>query len=251
MYTNGLFGQFYHVKSLMHDINPSVKIICFFLALLIIFFTNSFVLNLFLLIMSILMMLLTKVPIRNFLRIIYSFRYIYLLILIIFGLSDVELSIMFTYIMKVIIVLMYISLISFTTSTSELSYGIEKVIEPFNIFNLKTGGFSFMVTSILKFYPNFIINFKKCLNSGASRGIDYNHSGIKGRIYAYLFSFRPSLRVTINDVKKTKLECSLRLFNTKRHRTNINHNKVRLYDIILIIFHLLFILAYVLESGLL
>lgn len=251
MYTNNIFGNFYHIKSLMHDINPSIKIICFLISLMLILFTNALIIHIFIFVMIMLMILLTRVPIKNYVKIFYSLRYVYLFILIICGIKEIVFDLMITYILKVIIIFMYISLISYTTSISELSYGIERVLEAFNIFNLRLGNISFTITSILKFYPKYINNLNKCLKAQASRGIDYNHSNIKGRLFAYYTSFKPAYLYTTNEIKKTKLECKIRLFNINRKRTNINHNSIGFYDIILLTFHILFVFMYIIESGLL
>ena len=58
MYTNNVFGSFYHGKSLMHDINPSIKLICFLISFILMCFTNSIVLHLFIGVLVILMILI-------------------------------------------------------------------------------------------------------------------------------------------------------------------------------------------------
>lgn len=250
MYTRGVFGQFYPIKSLMHKINPSVKIICFLITILLISFSSDLVLHLFLLTMIILMILLTKVPFKNFFDLFYSLRYIYLFIVVMCALVNIDITYVFVILLKIIIIFEYLALISYTTSTSELNYGILIILEPFNLFNRRIGNVGYFITSIIKFYPMFIGNYVCALKSGANRGIDYNHSGLRGRIYAVKTVFPTAFRETINEIKRTKLECDLKLFNFKRKRTNINHNKIGIYDILLLIFHFLFLIAYILEVGL-
>lgn len=250
MYSKGIFGQFYPVKSLMHKINPSVKLVCLLLTILLISFSTDLVMHLFLLTLVILMILLTKVPFKNFFNLFYSLRYLYVLVIVLGAIFTLDIEVVLTIILKIIIVFEYIALISYTTSVSELNYGILIILEPFNLFNRKLGNVSYFITSIIKFYPMFVANNTKVLKAGASRGIDYIHSGYFKRLFAFKMSVPTAFRETIREIKRTKLECNLKLFNFKKKRTNINHNKISFYDIILLAFHCLFLIAYILEAGL-
>lgn len=250
MYSKGIFGQFYPTKSIMHSINPTVKIVCLFLTALLLLFTNQLDLHLMFLGMMLLIISMTKVPFKYYFNIFYSLRYVYLLVLVVCFLLNVNVITLFAYLLKIIICVLYLAYISYTTSISELSFGIEKCLEPFNLLNIKLGGISYFITSIIKFYPNLIRNIDETLLASASRGIDYNHSFFVYRYYALFKTFPYSLKKTFNEFKKNKLECKFRLHNFKKKRTNINHNKVGFYDIMLLIFHVLFVLAYVFDAGL-
>ena len=102
-----------------------------------------------------------------------------------------------------------------------------------------------MITSILKFYPNYIINFKKCLNSGASRGIDYNHSGIKGKFVAIKALIIPMFILTIKRADQLADAMEVRLFSIYRKRTNFRQNKWGFYDTYLVSIHIALALVYI------
>lgn len=250
MYSKGIFGDYYQIDSLMHRINPTIKIISFFLSLLTLLLTNVLDINLMVLLFVIVLIMFTKIPLKNFFNAFYSMRYIYLLTILIGYLCNASITLLIVILIKIITLVLYISLISYTTSVSELSYGIETFLEPFNLFGLKLGNVSLFITSLIKFYPTLLKNINQALLSASSRGIDYNHSGLINR-YSSLNKVLPyALSKTIKDMKTNKLECKIKLHNTRKRRTNINHNKISFYDIMLIIFNLLFILAYIFDAGL-
>lgn len=247
MYPRGLFGQFYQVKSLMHKINSSVKLIGCFIMLIIILFTMSVDIHIMLSVLLILMILLTKIPLKYFFKILYSLRYILVIVSIILAALSFSLKDVLIYFTKIIILVEYVALIAYTSSTSELSYGIEKVLTPFNLFNLKLGKISYFITTIIKFYPLFVNNVYILLKSQSARGIDYGFSNLYRRIKALTHAIYNGLLKTFKEIKEIKLECDIRLFNISNKRTNINYNKIGFYDIALIFFHLLILLSYVIE----
>lgn len=249
MYPKGIFGKFYPVNSLMHKINTSIKIVGFLIIILLLFFSMSLELHLMIFTLLVLMILLTKVPIKYFFRIFYSLRYLYLILIFIFAAISFDLPNSIVSILKIIIIVEYLALISYTSLTSELSYGISRIIEPFNFLNLKLGKLSYLITSLIKFYPTFINNSYIVLKSQASRGIDYGFSDIFGRTYALLNAFRYSFSKTLLEMRKNKKECDIRLYNLKRKRTNINKKPIGVYDIALLFSHFLLAFVYIVDSG--
>ena len=89
----------------------------------------------------------------------------------------------------------------------------------------------------------------KTLKAQASRGIDYYHTNIFGRMYAVMSLYLNVHRLTRRKNREIALSSELKLFNLRRYRTNYRTNKVGFYDIFFTAFHILLILAYLKDKG--
>ena len=91
----------------------------------------------------------------------------------------------------------------------------------------------------------------KISKAASSRGVDYYHSTILGRVIAY-FKTHSNIGYLIKlKNREIAFNAELRLFDIKRHRTNYRTNRITFNDIFFMLFHLALFLVYFRESGLL
>ena len=136
MYTRSSFGSYYPINSIIHRLNPLIKIINFLIAVLLIIITNSVVVTYSLLLFIVIMMLLSKVPYKYYFDTFWHLRYIYLLIGVICYIFSVNALNTSVYIAKLVIIVEYLNIISYTTSPSENIWGIERLLSVFNYLYL-------------------------------------------------------------------------------------------------------------------
>ncbi len=251
MYSKNSFGNYYPIDSAIHRLNVVVKYINFLLCILLVIGSNSLPIHLFMFSLLIVMMLLSFIPLKFYFNTFYSLRYLYIIIVLICVFLGKNLNLTLVILLKLVIIVEYLNIIIYTTSPSEMNYGIQKILSPFNLFNLNLAGVSNSITNAIRFIPLVTTTEYKILKSQASRGIDYAHSDIVGRCYARCKIFRVTLYQAFRKSKQIKEEAELRLFNTKKFRTNLRYNKVGFYDLIFLAFHILLIVAYVYDRGIL
>lgn len=251
MYSRNTFGDFYPIESILHKINPVVKLISFLISLVLIIGTNSLELHIFLIALVFIMMMFSNVPMQFYFNTLYSLRFVWIFLLFLFAYLGFSLELCIVYFIKIIVVLEYLNIIAYTTSPSELFYGLKNIFAPFNILNLNIGVLALAIVNIIKFIPLLITTEYKILKTQASRGIDYHHSDIVGRIYAICHTFKNTLRLCVYKMKKTSEVSKLRMFNVKRRRSNLRVNYVGFYDFVFLAFHIALIIGYVFERGLL
>ena len=128
-------------------------------------------------------------------------------------------------------------------------YGIEKFLSYFNILLLPISGLAFKINSILRYVPLLLTVEHKTLKAQASRGIDYYHTNIFGRMYAVCNLYLNVHRLTRRKNREIAFSRELKLFNLRRYRTNFRTNKVGFYDIFFTAFHILLVLAYLKDKG--
>ncbi len=247
MYSRASFGSFYPIDSVMHKLNPIVKLINFIITVILLILNDSVYITFFLLVFVHIMMLLSYVPFKYYFNTFYSLRYVYILIAVIVAYLGHSISDYFVYVSKLIIFLEYLNILAFTTSPSESIYAIEKFLSLFNVFYINVSKIAFKINSILRYFPLYMSVKYKTIKSSMSRGITYGKLSIIKKI-----KLHNNIR-RLSGIKYREIlnESKLRLFNIKKYRTNYRTNKLSFNDIFFLIFHLVIFYAYLVEGGIL
>ena len=250
MLSNKYFGSYYPVNSTIHSLSSITKLITLFMLILLIILSSSLDLHLVILFFILGLLYLSKVPLRFYFDIIYGLRYIFVIFVVLLASKGMELNDALLYLSKIISIILYLSLIFYTTSTSEMKYGFEKIINPFNIFNLNISGIINKLVSTITFFPLLLITEHEVLINASNRGLDYFHADILSKLIVIGKSLKCTLRLTIEKLKLTKIDGTLKLYSTKTYRTNYRTNKFGIKDILLLGVYLIFFYYHILESGL-
>lgn len=249
MYSRNSFGSFYPIDSSVHRLNPVVKLFNFIIAILLMILSDSLYINLFLFSLVLCMELLSFVPFKYYFRTFWSLRYIYILIVFICAYFRLSMTEALTYVIKLITVVEYLNILAYTTSPSESAYGIEKFLSYFNFLYLPITKFAFKINKMLRYVPLMLTVEYKTLKAEASRGIDYFHSNMFGRMNAVSTIYGNILALTKRKSRDIAFASELRLYNMKRYRTNYRTNRVGFYDLFYTVFHLALVYAYLVQRG--
>ena len=245
MYSRNSFGSYYPVTSLVHKLNPIIKLVNFIIMILLLLLTNSKEIHSFIFIFVLVMVLLSYVPIKYYFNTFYSLRYIYLIIAFICAYLGVDFSTYLVYVSKIVIFVLYLNIIVFTTSPSEMIYSIEKFLDTFNFMNLKVVKAATKINSMLRYYPLYISVKYKTIRAASIRGIQIGFFNIKEKIRL----FKRVRMLTKLKNKEITDSAELRLYDINKHRTNYRTNKVGFYDILFLLFHLLLLYVYIDMEG--
>ena len=250
MYSRNSFGSYYPVESMIHKLNPVIKIINFVIIIILLILCDSLMIHIFLLLLILIMSLLSMVPFRYYMDTFWSMRYLYIIIAFLCLYFDQTLEVCFMYMIKLIALVEYLSLLAYTTSPSESAYGIEKFLSFFNFLFLPISKLSFKINSLLRYHPLYLTVEHKTFKIVSSRGFDYYYSNIINR--ALLFTrVRSRIKKQMKRKNKEIAFChELKLFSTKKYRTNYSTNRVGFNDIFLLLFHICLIYAYLVDGGL-
>lgn len=251
MQSNKYFGSFYPVTSSIHRINPVIKLICLFLFLVPMIGSMSLKLHIVILFLLLMMMYSSKVPLKFYFNMLYGLRYIYIILLFALASKGLTLEETIVILIKISSFIEYLSLIFYTTSPSELKYGVEKVLKPFNLLNFNLGRPSNLIVSIIHFFPLLFTTEQEVLKSASARGLDYYHGDIISKTIVVLSSFKNTLRLTIKKMKTAKFASELRMYNVTKFRTNLRTNKIGFLALMLLGVHIIFVVYYVKEVGIL
>lgn len=251
MYSRNSFGSYYPISSTIHKLNPIMKLINFIITILVLLLSNNLQINIFVLVLTIIMMILSYVPFKYYFNTFWSLRYIYLFLIFFLYSLGINFNDTVCYLIKLIVVIEYLNILAFTTSPSESVYGIERFLSMFNFLMIPVNKIAIKINSILRYFPLLLVVNYKTIKAQSSRGIDYYNSNIFGRGYVFMNLLSNSLRLTKAKSKEINYASELKLYNDKRYRTNYETNRVGFNDIFFFMFHLALLYACVVEKGLL
>ena len=192
-------GQYFPAKSLVHRTDPRLKIVWTVFVIVMIFTAGNFF-SLALAAGYILLgMLLSRVPVRMYLKAMKP-----ILILIIFtavlnmfyGTGEpvwqwgflkitrqgILNSVFVT--LRIILLILASSTLTFTTSPTQLTDALERLLKPLALLHVPVHEFAMMMTIALRFVPTLLEETDKIMSAQKARGADMESGGLLQRIKA-------------------------------------------------------------------
>lgn len=238
MLNNVAIGRYYSINSPMHSLNPIIKIIGTLLFVISVFFADTLTSNLGLFFIITFMTVSSKVPSSVYFKTLKSLRGLLIalfIINIIMGVGVKETAII---VVRLIFIVIYTSMLTLTTSPTEITYGLEKVFSPLKIIKIPVNKMALSLSLAIRFIPTILDQADKILKSQASRGIDYNNSKIKGKFMALNAMLYPMFILSIKRADDLADAMEVRLFSINSKRTNYRINKVKIFDILVLLLHI-------------
>ena len=197
MLNNITIGQYFPGTSPLHRLDPRVKIILLFIFLVEIFIFNSALSYALLTLFTIGLMLLSSVPIKLILRSLKPLLWIIIFTFIIHLFSHpgteiakvwlftltkegVEQAVLIS--LRLILLLINSSLLTYTTSPLKLTDALESLLSPFKRIGVPAHELAMMMTIALRFVPTLIEETDKIMKAQQSRGADFSSGNILARL---------------------------------------------------------------------
>ena len=153
MYNNVLLSRYFPVKSKMHAMDPFAKMLCTIIFILTLLITNSFSVILLLIIVDLIMILRSNVPLRLYAKTVKSTVPVLLLVIITTLLLRIDYLLILFWIIKIILIVLYTSILTFTSTPTEITYGFQKILAPFKLIGLPTSRIALDLTMAIRFIP--------------------------------------------------------------------------------------------------
>lgn len=197
MLSNITIGQYFPGNSILHRMDPRVKVLLLFFLLLEIFlFNNTIAYGLFSVI-TFAMMMISGVPLRMLIRSIKPLWWIILFTFVIHLFSNPGVPIAKVWILtitweglrmgcfislRLILLILMSSLLTFTTSPLKLTDALESLLSPFRRFGIPAHELAMMMTIALRFIPTLIEETDKIMKAQQSRGADFTTGNVMKRL---------------------------------------------------------------------
>ena len=241
------FGQYCHGESLLHRLDPRVKIVTAILFIVEIFLAKSAVAFTLIIAAAVVLIALSGISPRIILRGIRPIVFVILFtafINIFFVRGEkplVEFWIIRIYpeglinaafiALRIIVLIVGTSLfLTYTTTPIALTDGLERLLSPLSKIKLPVHEFSMMMTIALRFIPTLIEETEKIMNAQKARGADFSTGGLIKRSRALIPIMIPLFVSAFRraDELATAMEC--RCYTGGKGRTRMNILKADFKD---------------------
>lgn len=243
-------GQFFPGNSLIHKIDPRFKIILIIAYICFLFTANNFISLAFMVFTVIAILIFTKISAKMYFR----------------GLKPIFIVILFTSVLNVfygsgepiwqwgflkitmngisnavfvsvrIIALILIScVLTYTTSPTDLTDALERLMKPLKIFKIKVHEIAMMMTIALRFVPTLLEETDKIINAQKARGADMEGGNIIQKLKAVIPILVPLFISAFNRAYELAIAMECRCYRGGEGRTKMKVLHAGARDIVSVI----------------
>ena len=192
-----VFGQYIPGKSIVHKLDPRTKLILLVCYIVLIFCTFNFYALGVTIALAIAFMLLSRVPVKQYLK---SMKMMIVIIIItsvfnlFYGGGKTYLTIgplsitegginnSIFIVTRIVCLLIASASLTFTTSPTDLTAGIEMLMKPLKVLHVKTHEIAMMMSIALRFVPTLLEETDKIMKAQMARGADFESGNIIQRV---------------------------------------------------------------------
>ena len=168
---NNLFGQYSYKNTLIHGLDPRIKILLVIFISIFLFLIKSFVSFALISVFVIFLVIASKIKLSNILKNIMPFLFFFVFILLMYLLSSREqINQGILTIWRFTLLITIASILTFSTSISQLVYGVEKLFAPLKLFKISPRNIAVMVSATIRFIPLLFSEANKIKDAQSSRG---------------------------------------------------------------------------------
>lgn len=141
--------------------------------------------------------------------------------------------------LKILSILLASSMLTETTTSIELSSGIETMLSPLKIIKFPVDEAATIIAIAIRFIPSLLSESKRILNAQASRGLDFKNGNILIKLKSLVSLVVPLFSIAFKNSEELANAMDARGYNPKAIRTKYRIFKFSLYD-----FCLLFLISF-------
>ena len=229
-------GQYLPGSSFLHKLDPRTKIMAVVVYMISLFVVNNFWGLGTMLVLSLAIVLISRIPLRFFFRGIKAIVFIVLLTVILQmfmtpGEPLVELG--FLKITKegvhqavfmgtrLVLLVSVTSILTLTTTPIALTDGIENLLKPFQKFGVPAHELAMMMTIALRFIPTLVEETDKIMKAQSARGADFESGNLLERAKAMIPLLVPLFLNAIKRADELALAMEARCYHGGDGRTRM------------------------------
>jgi energy-coupling factor transport system permease protein len=195
-----IFGRYVPMESVIHRMDPRSKLLLVFLFVCIVFLANNTSTYILLGLYTILMLGLSKIPIRFLyegLKPVF-FLVLFTLILHLFLTKEGDLLFKLGWIeiyeeglrqgifisLRFFYLILITSLLTLTTTPIEITDGLETLLDPLKKINFPVHEMALMMSISLRFIPTLMQETDKIMKAQMARGVEFSSGPVKDRLKA-------------------------------------------------------------------
>lgn len=239
-------GQYYPGKSVLHRLDPRMKLILTFGLIVVIFLCKSFFSLGLIALTAVFAAIISRVPAKMILKSLKPIVIILLFTAVLniiyteggtvyfekWGIAITEKGIntaIFTMI-RIVSLVVISSLLTYTTTPTMLTDAIERLLSPLKIFKIKVHTLAMMMTLALRFIPTLIEEIDRIMNAQKARGADLESGGLVQRAKALVPIFIPLMVSAFRRAYELAFAMTCRCYTGGDGRTRMKQMKLKFRD---------------------
>ncbi|MEG0452856.1 MAG: energy-coupling factor transporter transmembrane component T [Coprobacillus sp.] len=232
---NMMFGRYLPLDSLIHRLDPRLKIGSLLLLLIAVFFDAGFIGYGILAVFVMLMIVLSKIKISQIIKAIkpmlfmMAFLMIFNLIFIqrgelVFSIGFIKIYdaalIQTAYIfIRLVLIIIMTTILTATTKPLDLTLGIEHLLSPFKRIGFPTHEVAMMISIALRFIPTLLEETQRIMKAQASRGVEFSEGNLKEKILSIVSLIIPLFISAFQRAEDLANAMESRNYNPEAKRT--------------------------------
>lgn len=239
-------GQYFPKDSIIHNLDPRFKIVITAIYIAILFSTDTFQGLVIGTIFAWIVWFMTKIPIKLMWKSLKPLMPIIVITAILnlfmiegdkviwslgfLEITDKSLHECIFNLVRIIMLIVGSSILTYTTSPVSLTDGIERLFSPLKRFNVPVHELAMMMTIALRFIPLLIDETDKIISAQKSRGASFETGSIKDRASAIVPVLIPLFVSAFRRSEELALAMECRCYHGGEGRTRLKQLKANLRD---------------------
>ena len=238
-------GQFFPGDSIIHKLDPRTKIIAVFVLMILIFVADGIAAYTFLTLITCAAVFVSKIPPLTVLKALKPISWLILFTLIlhlfshdgkilaeiwVFKLTDEGIKFGVLVSLRLILVIIFSSLLTFTTSPIQLTDALENLLSPLKKIGVPAHEFAMMMTIALRFIPTLIEELDKIIKAQKSRGVDFESGNIVQRLKNFVPVLVPLFLSSFRRADELAMAMEARCYRGGEGRTHFRQLKFQRID---------------------
>lgn len=238
-------GQFFPGESIIHRLDPRTKIISVFVLMILIFTADSAAAYIFLTLITCAAIFVSKIPPLTVLKTLKPISWIILFTLLIhlfthdgevlaefwlFKLTDEGLLFGVLISLRLILIMIFSSLLTFTTSPIQLTDALENLLSPLKKIGVPAHEFAMMMTIALRFIPTLLEELDKIVKAQKSRGVDFESGNFLNRLKNFVPVLVPLFLSSFRRADELAMAMEARCYRGGEGRTHFRQLKFQRID---------------------
>ena len=244
MLNNITLGRYYQRESIVHSLNPIFKIISLIIMIISIFFIDNYIDILMLGSYLLLSIVYSNINIKTYLKNILGIKIFLIFIFVIDIIFFNGINKIICDLFRIIFIILYSSILTYTTVITELTYGIDKILKPFNKI-IPVSDISMIISLSIRYIPSLTEEAKRIIKAQKIRGVSFDSKNIKEKIVSISGVLMPMFVMSIKKSEKMADIMDLRLYNYGKSKTNYRSNKWKILDTLLLILNVVILMIVV------
>jgi len=244
---NSFDYSYYSEESIIHRLNPVVKIV----GLIVYVFLCLLKFNNLLFIIStcfiFLLLLLSNIRMIKYLKTVWKLKYLIIVLYIMMIHHNMALFDINVIVFKLVFVVLYIRMMLFTTSKIDLGKGFAIVVDMFNLIGFSLKKITMFFINIFIYPAVFIETYIEIFTNLEIKGEDYTHTNLIVKYKLFFKNIRMVFNITNDKMKLRKMCMKYRFYKSSVKSQYKYRNKLCIFDYIFIIVNIGLLVFYILK----